>query len=213
MANIWISLHTGTGAGKLLAEAFYGSKPAFSYYLGCSLGGRMGIQAADMYPEDYDGIVAGAPAVDFNLLQGQRAMFFNMTGAKGSPNYIEIDTWKGLIHSEVLRQCDDLDGVADGIIEVPSRCHFDPETLLCAGGCDKRPQSECLNEAQVEQLRRIYADYRWPNGTLLFPGMNPGNEIAATDKLLAGKPFNYSVVRFLVRLTTVLVDKLTQACR
>ncbi len=190
------SLHTGTSAGKLLTEAFYGTKPAYSYYLGCSLGGRMGMQAADLYPDDYDGIVAGAPAVDFNLLQGQRAMFFNETGAKGSsPDYIEIATWKGLIHREVLRQCDGLDGVVDGIIEVPSRCHFEPDALLCAGACDDQPQSECLNEAQVAQLRSIYADYRWPNGTLLFPRMNPGNELAATDKLLAGTPFNYSVVR------------------
>lgn len=156
----------------------------------------MGIQAADTYPEDYDGIVAGAPAVDFNLLQGQRAMFYNVTGGKSSPNYIELDTWTGLIHNEVLRQCDNLDGVTDGIIEVPGRCKFDPEPLSCPGGCQARPQSECLNDAQVEQLRRIYGDYSWPNGTLLFPRMNPGNEIAATQKLLAGKPFNYSVVGF-----------------
>lgn len=154
----------------------------------------MGIQAAHLYPEDYDGIVAGALAVDFNLLQGQRAMFFNVTGAKGSPNYIEIDTWKGLIHDEVLRQCDGLDGVIDNIIEVPSRCHFDPTTLLCTDAFMDRPQQECLNRAQVEQLQRIYAEYRWPNGTLLFPRMNPGNELGAIDKLLAGRPFNYSVV-------------------
>lgn len=154
----------------------------------------MGIQAAIMHPEDYDGIIAGAPAVDFNLLQGQRAMFYNVTDGPESPNYIGIDTWNGLIHDEVLRQCDGLDGVMDGIIEVPARCHFEPETLLCAGGCRAHPQSECLNPAQVDQLRRIYADYRWPNGSLLFPRMNPGNEKMATDKLLAGKPFNYSVV-------------------
>ncbi|KAJ6780226.1 hypothetical protein PWT90_01953 [Aphanocladium album] len=188
------ALHTGTSAGKLLTKAFYGSQSAYSYYVGCSLGGRMAIQAADMYPEDYDGIIAGAPAVDFNLLQGERAMFYNITGGKGSPNYVETHTWKGLIHNEVLRQCDGLDGVTDGIIEIPSRCHFDPGALLCPGGCADRPQSECLNGAQVEQLRQIYADYLWPNGTLLFPRMNPGNEIGATANLLAGNPFNYSVL-------------------
>lgn len=184
----------GTVAGRLLVEAFYGSKPKYSYYIGCSLGGRMGIQAADMYPADYDGIVAGAPAIDFNLLQGQRAMFYNVTGAKGTANYIELETWQGLIHDEVLRQCDGLDGVVDGIIEMPSWCEFWPEALLCTDGSGHRAQSECLNAEQVEQLRRIYQDFRWPNGSVLFPRMNPGNEVTATEKLLAGKPFNYSVV-------------------
>ncbi|OAA73345.1 Tannase/feruloyl esterase [Cordyceps fumosorosea ARSEF 2679] len=195
------ALHTGTGAGRLLAEAFYGAAPARSYYLGCSLGGRMGVQAADLHPDDYDGIVAGAPAVDFNLLQGQRAMFYNVTGAPGSSDYVPVETWRRLIHDEVLRQCDALDGVADGIIEVPSRCRFDPGTLLCDDHHGGSGAAACLNEAQVRQLRRIYADYRWPNGTLLFPRMNPGNELAATEKLLAGRPFNYSVEYYRYAVT------------
>jgi len=178
-------------AAKTLTEAFYQKPPARSYYIGCSLGGRMGIKGAELYPDDYDGIVAGCPAVDFNHLQGQRAMFYPITGPVGSPNYISHQLWTGLIHGEVLKQCDGLDGVVDGIIEVPDRCHFQPEALLCASD---QHDGQCLNEQQVEQVRKIYAPYTYPDGSLIFPRMNPGNEIQAVQKLLAGAPFGYSQV-------------------
>ncbi|KAL8401160.1 hypothetical protein RB596_008088 [Gaeumannomyces avenae] len=184
------ALHTGTSAAKSLVEAFYGTAPARSYYIGCSLGGRMGISAAERFPDDYDGIVAGAPAVDFNNLYGSRANFFTITGAPGSPDYIPIDTWTSVIHPEVLRQCDGIDGVVDGIIEVPSKCHFDPSVLLCAG------QYGCLSAAQVKQVQQIYAPYTYPDGSLIFPRMNPGMELRAVDGLLAGKPFSPSVEWF-----------------
>jgi hypothetical protein len=153
----------------------------------------MGIKAAEVYPNDYDGIVAGAPTVDFNNLQGQRAMFYTITGAVGSKDFITADTWSGLIHDEVLRQCDAIDGVADGIIEIPNKCHFDPSTLFCGGESDK---TQCLNAAQVQQLEKIYAPYTYPDGELIFPRMNPGNEKKAIERLLSGQPFPHSVVRF-----------------
>jgi feruloyl esterase len=148
----------------------------------------MGIKGAEMYPEDYDGIVAGCPAVDFNNLQGERAMFYPITGPVGSPNFIGPVYWTGLIHDEVLKQCDSLDGVIDGIIEVPDRCYFNPKTLLCASNSSVA----CLNAQQVEQVEQIYAPYNYPNGTLIFPRMNPGNELYAVLKFLAGAPFSYS---------------------
>jgi feruloyl esterase len=151
----------------------------------------MGIKAAEAYPDDYDGIVAGCPAVDFNHLQGERAMFYPITGAVGSPNFIEPNFWTGLIHDEVLKQCDGLDGVIDGIIEVPDRCHFQPESLLCSPS-DK--PGTCLNSQQVQQLQQIYAPYTYPNGTLIFPRLNPGSEIYAVEKFFAGAPFSYSQV-------------------
>ena len=151
----------------------------------------MGIKGAEIYPDDYDGIVAGCPAVDFNHMQGERAMFYPITGAVGSPNFIGPDLWTGLIHDEVLKQCDGLDGVIDGIIEVPGRCHFQPETLLCSPA--GKPGT-CLNSEQVMQLQRIYSPYTYPNGTLIFPRLNPGSEIYAVKKFFAGVPFSYSQV-------------------
>jgi feruloyl esterase len=161
--------------------------------MGCSLGGRMGIKAAEMFPDDYDGILAGCPAVDFNNLQGWRASFFTITGAIGSPNFINASLWTGLIHNEVLRQCDTLDGVQDNIIEIPDRCFFDPGTLLCGEG-DDNSGGTCLNANQTEQLRQIYATYTYPNGTLIYPRNDPGNEILAVTEFFAGAPFSYSQV-------------------
>lgn len=153
----------------------------------------MGISAADKYPEDYDGIVAGAPAVDFLNMNGYRANFFTITGGPDSKDYIPISTWTGLIHNEVLNQCDELDGVKDGIIEIANQCYFDPSKLACKDG--QEAPTECLNEAQIEQVEQIYSPYRYPDGKLIFPRMNPGNELSAVQRLLAGAPFVHSVVR------------------
>ena len=191
----YFSLHTGTVAGKLLTKKFCNKAPAYSYYIGCSLGGRMGVKAAEAFPDDYDGIVAGCPAVDFLHLQGERAMFYPITGPVGSPNFIRPELWTGLIHDEVLKQCDLLDGVKDGIIEVPDRCHFRPETLKCPSSWYSFGyKKECLNPQQIQQLKKIYAPYTYPDGTLIFPRMNPGNEEQAVKKFFAGAPFSYSQV-------------------
>jgi hypothetical protein len=173
-------------------KEFYKKKHEHSYYIGCSLGGRMGISAVDKYPEDYDGIVAGAPAVDFLNMNGYRANFFTITGGPGSKDYIPISTWTGLIHNEVLAQCDELDGVKDGIIEIANQCYFDPSTLACKDG--QEAPTECLNDAQIKQVEQIYAPYRYPDGKLIFPRMNPGNELSAVQRLLSGEPFVHSVV-------------------
>ena len=129
-------------------------------------------------------MLAGAPAVDFNNLYSWRASFPLNTSA----GYVSPESWKTWIHDEVLRQCDILDGVQDGIIEDPILCDFDPAPLACS---ISRPV-DCLDEQQVEAVRKIYSDYTYPNGTLIFPGMQPGIEVTATTGLLAGVPFPYS---------------------
>lgn len=143
-----------------------------------------------MFPDDFNGIVAGCPAVDFNNLYSWRASFYPITGAIGSDNFIDSDTWETTIHNEVLRQCDTIDGVADGIIEDSSLCHFDPSTLLCQSGVTDN--STCLTSAQVEIVQKVYSPYTWEDGTLLYPAMNPGSEINTAVGLLDGEPWAYS---------------------
>ncbi|KAL0263212.1 hypothetical protein SLS55_002190 [Diplodia seriata] len=186
----WRSLHTITDIGKKLTKLFYDGDISKSYYLGCSLGGRMGIKAAEKFPDDYDGIVAGAPAVDFNNLVSWRASFYPITGAKGSDNFISADTWKTTIHNEVLNQCDGIDGAEDGIIEDPTLCHFNPETLLCS--LDATNTTTCLNAIQVGIVRQVFSPFFGLDGGLIFPGMQPGSEEQAVSKLYAGAPFSYS---------------------
>lgn len=184
----WRSLHTSVEAGKELTEKFYKTRHSKSYYIGCSLGGRQGIKSAEKFPKDFDGIVAGAPAVDFNNLVSWRARFYTITGPNTGADFIPPAAWKTWIHEEVLSQCDTIDKVKDGIIEDPALCKFDPSTLLCG----RRTAPNCLNENQVQQLNTIFSDYTFPNGQLIFPAMQPGSEINAVDRLYAGIPFAYS---------------------
>ncbi|KAL5316270.1 hypothetical protein ACEPPN_015315 [Leptodophora sp. 'Broadleaf-Isolate-01'] len=185
----WRSLHTGTVSGKKLTKIFYGKEQKKSYYLGCSLGGRMGLKTADKFPNDFDGIVAGAPAVDFNNLVSWRASFFPITGPIGSSNFITSAMWGGLIHNAILAQCDHLDGVTDGIIEDPTKCNFDPSAIQCQG--DAAPPT-CLNAAQISQVKKIFAPYVDASNKIIYPGMQPGSEALSATRLYAGVPFAYS---------------------
>ncbi|KAF6806131.1 feruloyl esterase B [Colletotrichum sojae] len=180
------ALHVGVLAGKDLVQPLYKQKAKSSYYLGCSLGGRQGIQAADMFPEDFDGVVAGAPAVDFNNLYSWRASFFTRTGAADSKDFIPPSVWKTTIHDEVLRQCDKIDGAADGIIEDPGLCKFDAGALKCK---DDKKTSGCLTGKQVDVVKSIFSEQKYPNGTFFWPAMNPGSEVGSADGLYSGKPF------------------------
>jgi feruloyl esterase len=164
--------------------------------MGCSLGGRQGIKAAEMFPEDFDGVLAGSPAVDFNNLYSWRASFFPITGASSDSNFISASTWNTTIHNEILRQCDEIDGVKDGIIEDPTLCQFQSDTLLCQGN----NSTNCLSSAQVNIVRTVYSAYLWPNGTLAYPGMQPGSEILAASGLYSGTPYapSYDWFRFVV---------------
>ncbi|KAI1421269.1 feruloyl esterase B [Xylaria sp. FL1777] len=186
----WRALHTSVEIGKKLTSLFYDEQAGKSYYIGCSLGGRQGIGNAEKFPKDFDGIVAGAPAVDFNSLYSWRASFFPKTGNIGSPGFISPDTWKTTIHNEVLRQCDTIDGVEDGIIEDPTLCHIDTQRLLC--GHNNSTSTDCLVAAQVKIVQTIFEDYLWPNGTLLYPRVNPGGELLAANGLYSGNAYSPS---------------------
>lgn len=143
-----------------------------------------------MFPGDFDGIVAGSPALDFNNLQSWRASFFPITGPSDSSDFISTPSWTTLIHDEILSQCDGLDGALDGIIEDPNLCTFRPEALLCK----KNTTADCLTSTQVEMVREIFSPFYGENGTLIYPAMQPGSEIMAAKNLYAGKPFSYSEV-------------------
>ena len=150
------------------------------------------MKAAEMFPDDFDGIVAGSPALDFNNLQSWRASFFPITGPPNSSNFISTALWMNLIHKEVLDQCDGLDNVIDNIIEDPNLCSFRPEALLC--GKNSTSTTNCLTSAQVEMVRAIFSPFYGEDGKIIYPAMQPGSELFAATNLYAGKPFSYSEV-------------------
>ena len=158
------AVHEMTVQAKAIVDAFYGTRPSVAFWNGCSLGGRQGITEAQRYPADFDAIVAGAPAVNAMRLHSVR-MAMNLQVHSTTESYIPPEKYP-MIHAAVLEACDGLDGVKDGVLELPSRCHFDPKVLQCKG-----PDGPtCLTRPQVETAQALYAPVKDPKtGAALFP--------------------------------------------
>lgn len=185
----WRSLYTETIIGKAITTAYYSKTYTKSYYLGCSTGGRQGFKMAQDFPDLFDGIVAGAPAFAFNNLTSWSGHFFPITGTNTSDTFLPASKW-ALVSADVLRQCDALDGVTDGIIEDPTLCHYKPVTLQCLSTA--KNTSSCLTAKQVETVTAIFADYYGENGALIFPRIQPGAEIADVSLVYGGTAFPYT---------------------
>ncbi|KAH8688805.1 putative ferulic acid Esterase/Feruloyl esterase [Talaromyces proteolyticus] len=177
----WRSMHTGVVLGKEMTKLFYGRPYTKSYYLGCSTGGRQGLYAAQEFPNDFDGILAGSPAIDRNALVAWNGHFFGITGNSTSNTFVSAAKW-ATVHTEILRQCDGLDGVLDGIIEDPTLCYPRPEALQCAPGMNT--SSTCLTSDQVLTVRAVLSDYIGEDRQLIFPRLQPGAELGASKSVL-----------------------------
>ena len=168
------AVHETTVVAKHLIEEFYGRAPRYSYFEGCHNGGRQGLAEAQRYPDDYDGILAGDPAFYLTHLQ-PGSEFLSWVALKGgvdAPGYISPSKYP-VLNRAVLDVCDDLDGVKDGAIEDPTRCHFDPASIQCPG-----PEKEsCLTAAQVHTARQLYAGATFVDGTQIYSGFEPGSEL------------------------------------
>jgi hypothetical protein len=159
-----------TEKAKLIVKAFYGDGPQHSYFASCSNGGRQALMEAQRYPNDYDGIIAGAPANAFTqILTG---FAWNMQALLNDPaSYIPAKKLQAL-EAAVLASCDARDGVKDGVLDDPTKCGFNPAVLLCKGA----ETDDCLTEKQVAALKKIYAGPRTAKGEQLVPGFVPGGE-------------------------------------
>ena len=164
------AMHTSVVMGKQLVNAYYGQSIQYSYYASCSTGGRQGLKEIQMFPEDFDGVLIGAPAWWTTHL----ALWTLKVGLINLPanglNHIPASLFP-IIVDEIVRQCDGQDGVEDGIIMDPYTCSFYPETLLCGTTGNS---SECLTPAQLDTLYYVYSDYVDVNQTFVFPGFALG---------------------------------------
>ncbi len=163
-------IHEMTEKAKLVIKAFYGDGPKRSYFASCSNGGRQALMEAQRYPDDYDGIIAGAPANAFSrILTG---FAWNMQNTLVDPAaYISAKKLKA-IEAAALASCDARDGVTDGVLDDPTKCAFDPAVLLCKGA----ETDDCLTEKQIAALKKIYAGPRNAKGQQIIPGFTPGGE-------------------------------------
>jgi feruloyl esterase len=166
------AIHEMTIASKAVVKAYYGAAPKFSLFTGCSLGGMQALQEAYRFPEDYEGIVAGAPAnpmTMFNAAQMWPAMVIFHDPAKAIPA-----SKFTIIHEAALKACAGPIGLKQGYIEHPDRCDFDPKALLCKGA----DGPDCLTAPQVELMRAIYEGPVNPKTKeVIFPGPPRGAEL------------------------------------
>lgn len=168
--------HVTTLAAKALTAAFYGQAPKYSYFVGCSDGGREALMEAQRYPKDFDGISAGAPAALFTV-QNSFYHAWNVRGnQRADGTNILLQSRVGVLHDAVIRHCDTLSGVKDGLLEDPRTCHFDPAWVQCPAG--QRDTSHCLTAEETQAALRLYKGATDAAGRpYIIGGPLPGSEL------------------------------------
>jgi hypothetical protein len=164
------AIHETAVTAKAVIHAYYGEALKRSYFNSCSNGGRQALMEAQRFPDDYDGIIAGAPANNWTHLLSSAAAGINALLADPA-SYIPASKLPA-IEAAALAQCDATDGVKDGVIENPLSCTFDTSVLLCKGD----ESDACLTAPQLTALNKIYGGLKDGKGHQIFPGLSPGGE-------------------------------------
>ena len=182
------AVHLTVMAGKRLIKDYYGYNADYAYFEGCSQGGRQAFMSAQRYPQDFDGIVAGAPAFNYQGLNAagtwnlQRIFRDNLVGnlavdtkGDGSPDSLAL---LDKLHDRVLLKCDANDGVQDGIIGDPLACNFNPSFDLADQMCPGNAAgSDCFTAAQLQTIKDLYNGPSDSSGRKVYPGKMFGSEL------------------------------------
>ena len=166
------AVHEMTVQSKALINALYQKPARLSYWNGCSTGGRQGLMAAQRYPDDFDAILAGAPANNHSRM-GISRLAVSVPTVKDPASAVPAAKL-AMVTRAVLDACDGRDGVKDGFLNDPRACTFDVAKLQCQGG----DAESCLTAAQVTTMKRAYAPLKLANGQVVFAGKEPGSETA-----------------------------------
>ncbi len=188
------SVHETAVAAKAIINTFYGEAPKFSYFTGCSAGGRQAMVAAQRYPADFDGIVAGSPGLDWTS-RAISAVRVNQAFEKDPAGKVPAAKFPA-VTAAVMNACDALDGVKDGVLENPKACRFDPAVLACKGA----PDNSCLTPSELETVRAIYASPVNPKTKREIAGLAFGSESSWTDLGWSGpaRSTGLELMRFVV---------------
>ena len=175
----YLSVHETAVLSKLVIQTYYGTRPRYSYWVGCSTGGRQGMQEAQRYPEDFDGLVIGAPGLYLtgNVMRRIWVGQSQFGDAALPPEKLP------LLHQLVYKKCDAIDGLTDGVIDDPRRCDFQPKRDLPL--CSKTDDATCFTAPQIAGIAKIYGGVRNSKGNLLFPGEPLGSESVWVGNLIA----------------------------
>jgi feruloyl esterase len=175
------AVHETAVQSKSTIATLYGSAPRWSYFVGCSGGGRQAFMEAQRFPGDFDGIIAGAPG--YNRTDQSMQLVLAAQATLGRPESFIPPAKLAVLHRAAVNACDAIDGLTDGLVSEPTRCRFDPAVLRCKAG----DEADCLTGAQVDAAAKIYAGVTHPaTGRLLFPGAEPGSEL--NWRIQAGGP-------------------------
>ena len=164
------AIHVMTRIAKQVTFAYYGKRPRFSYFRGCSTGGEQGLAEAQRYPDDYDGILSGAPAND--RIRLHIAILWNFEALTRAQHAGLTQEKLAVLHQAVLRACPEDTLHGDGLLD-PSRCAFNPQSLLCSEG----HSLTCLNQAEMDAVQQIYTGPLDERGRGIYPGLEPGSEL------------------------------------
>ena len=184
--NAYLGIHDMTVVGKALTQAFYGRAPRYSYFVGGSTGGRQGLMEAQRYPDDYDGIVSGCPAINWQrfipaILWPQVVM----ANAKNFVPKAKLDA----ATAAAIKACDARDEMTDGVIDDPARCHYDPKALV-----GTKIGDDTFTEADADVIRKIWEGPRGQGGRFLWHGLSRGTDLFALAGTrgtpLTGRPFS-----------------------
>ena len=169
------AVHLTVAAAKELISAFYVREPDYSYWDGCSTGGRQGLMSAQRFPADFDGIIAGAPVLDFTGTV--TSYIWNNLALKETP----ISSEKiNLVGERLYAQCDAVDGLEDGLINDPRQCGFDPALHLPRCGAATL-DSQCFTPDEINAIEKIYSGPSVEDKHL-YPGQPMGAEVAGPSR-------------------------------
>ena len=172
----WRSIHGSTQQGKASTKAYYGCSVEYSYYSGCSTGGRQGLKEVQIAPDSFDGALIGSAAWDTSHVNNFATQIGSYDLPVTSPGFVSTLGFSA-IAEEVIRQCDAADGVLDGIVSAPQLCDFRISALQCGEGSGSGLNASfCLTAAQTETIQKIYGDWRSDSGELLYPGLTLSSE-------------------------------------
>ncbi|QGY32781.1 tannase/feruloyl esterase family alpha/beta hydrolase [Pantoea cypripedii] len=174
----WRAHHLMARDAKTIIKAFFGQAPERSYWIGCSLGGIEGLIEAKNFPEDYDGMVVGAPPNP--LLNFNAAQLWPMWLVNKHPEMNLTRQQLERVHQAVLKQCASPVGQKQGFVEEPDKCGFEPKQLMCKPG----EKGDCLTAPQVSLMEAIYRGPTDPQtGERIFQGPAKGSELEIDDYL------------------------------
>ena len=168
-----LAIHRTAEVSKAIIESYYGQFPDYSYFIGCSRGGGQAMMEAQRYPEDFDGIVAGAPAFNWTAFAAEFVQNTKAVYPSNLSDPLIYEEHLRILQDEILKQCDMIDGIRDSILNNPAKCNFNFDELpKCP---DDKAGKDCFTTGQIKAIKTIYDGVDLGN-KISYPGFPYGGE-------------------------------------